>query len=167
MTQTVQLKGSPVTVSGSFPTVGQQVKGFTLVAKDLSDVSLDSYKGKRKVLNIFPSVDTGTCAISVRKFNQLASQLNNTVVLCISGDLPFAQSRFCGAEGLDNVVMLSTLRSGSFKQDFGVDMTSGPLAGLTARAVIVLDENNKVLHSQLVKEISSESDYDAALAVLK
>ncbi|WP_368860489.1 thiol peroxidase, partial [Escherichia coli] len=114
-------------------------KAFSLVAKDLSDVALSSFAGKRKVLNIFPSIDTGVCATSVRKFNQLASGLDNTVVLCISADLPFAQSRFCGAEGLSNVVTLSTLRGAEFKQAYGVEIAEGPLAGLTARAVVVLD----------------------------
>jgi len=118
------------------------------------------------VLNIFPSVDTPTCATSVRKFNQAASDVANTVVLCISADLPFAQSRFCGAEGLNNVVTLSTLRGGAFALDYGVALASGPLAGLTARAVVVLDENDKVLHSELVGEIKNEPDYAAALAAL-
>lgn len=167
MTQTVKLKGNAVTVSGQFPQKGEMVKPFSLVAKDLSDKTLSDYKGKRKVLNIFPSVDTGVCAMSVRTFNQLANDLNNTVVLCISADLPFAQARFCGAEGLDNVVMLSTLRGTKFKQDYGVAITDGPMAGLAARAVIVLDENDKILYCQLVDEITNEPNYDAALASLK
>ena len=118
-------------------------------------------------LNIFPSIDTGVCAASVRKFNQLASELNNTVVLCISADLPFAQSRFCGAEGLNNVVTLSTLRGAQFLADYGVAISAGPLAGLAARAVVVIDENDQVVYSQLVNEITEEPDYDAALAALK
>ena len=118
------------------------------------------------MLNIFPSVDTPTCATSVRKFNTQASQLKNTVILCISADLPFAQSRFCGAEGLDNVQTLSTMRGREFLQDYGVAIESGPISGLAARAVVVLDENNRVLHSELVSEIKNEPNYDAALAVL-
>ena len=137
------------------------------MAKDLSDVALSQFAGSRKVLNIFPSIDTGVCAASVRKFNQLASELNNTVVLCISADLPFAQSRFCGAEGLNNVVTLSTLRGAQFLADYGVAISAGPLAGLAARAVVVIDENDQVVYSQLVNEITEEPDYDAALAALK
>ncbi|MFI3309019.1 thiol peroxidase [Ewingella allii] len=167
MTQTVHFQSNPVSVAGQIPQVGDNVKPFTLVAKDLSDVSLSSFVGKRKVLNIFPSIDTGVCAASVRKFNQLAGEVDNTVVLCISSDLPFAQSRFCGAEGLSNVVTLSTLRGGEFKNDYGVAITDGPLAGLTARAVIVLDGQDNVLHSELVNEITTEPNYEAALAVLK
>ncbi|MBP6563043.1 MAG: thiol peroxidase [Neisseriaceae bacterium] len=163
---TVTLKNNPVEVKGSFPGVGATAADFTLVAKDLADTPLSSFAGKRKVLNIFPSVDTGTCAASVRRFNELASTLDNTVVLCVSADLPFAQSRFCGAEGLDNVVSLSTMRGWTFKQAYGVDIATGPLAGLCARAVVVLDENNQVLHSQLVAEISEEPDYDAAIKAL-
>ncbi|CCG87343.1 thiol peroxidase [Erwinia piriflorinigrans] len=167
MSQTVHLQGNPVTVDGQLPTPGQTAQPFTLVAKDLSDVSLSHYAGKRKVLNIFPSVDTGVCATSVRKFNQLASELTHTVVLCISADLPFAQSRFCGSDGLSNVVTLSTLRGTAFLKDYGVAIIDGPLNGLAARAVVVLDENDQVIYSQLVDEISSEPDYDAALASLK
>lgn len=167
MTSTIHFKGNPVHVANQFPTVGSTAKPFTLVNKDLADITLDSLKGKRKILNIFPSIDTGVCATSVRKFNQLAASAHNAVVLCISADLPFAQARFCGAEGIDNVITLSTFRNAPFKADYGVDMQDGPLAGLTARAVIVLDENDKVLYGQLVNEISTEPDYEAALAVLK
>jgi len=167
MTQTVHLQGNPVSVAGQLPQKGDVAKPFTLVAKDLSDVALSSFAGKRKVLNIFPSIDTGVCAASVRKFNQVVGELDNTVVLCISGDLPFAQSRFCGAEGLANVVTLSTLRGDDFKSAYGVAITDGPLAGLTSRAVIVLDEQDNVLHSELVGEITDEPNYDAAIAVLK
>jgi len=167
MSQTVHFQSNPVSVAGHLPKKGDTAKPFTLVAKDLSDVALSSYAGKRKVLNIFPSIDTGVCATSVRKFNQLASEIDNTVVLCISADLPFAQSRFCGAEGLSNVVTLSTLRGGEFKADYGVAISDSALAGLTARAVVVLDEHDKVLYSELVNEITTEPDYDAALAVLK
>jgi thiol peroxidase len=156
---------NPVHTSGDLPAVGQTAPAFSLTAADLSDKTLADFAGKRKVLNIFPSVDTGVCAQSVRTFNQRASSLDNAVVLCISADLPFAQARFCGAEGLDNVVNLSTFRS-SFAADYGVALTDSPLRGLTARAVVVLDENDKVLHSELVAEIANEPDYDAALAVL-
>ena len=166
MTQTVTLGGTPIQVGGTLPTVGSTAPAFSLVAKDLSDTSLEKFAGKRKVLNIFPSIDTPTCATSVRKFNTQAAQLNNTVVLCISADLPFAQSRFCGAEGLDNVQTLSTMRGREFIQNYGVAIESGPIAGLAARAVVVLDENNRVLHSELVSEIKNEPNYDAALAAL-
>ncbi|MEN9880454.1 MAG: putative thiol peroxidase [Pseudomonadota bacterium] len=166
MTQTVTLGGNAIQVGGTLPKVGATAPAFKLVAKDLSDASLESFAGKRKVLNIFPSVDTPTCATSVRQFNAKASQLKNTVVLCISADLPFAQSRFCGAEGLDNVQTLSTMRGREFMVHYGVAIESGPIAGLTARAVVVLDENNRVLHSELVSEIKNEPNYDAALAVL-
>ena len=167
MTQTVHFQGNPVSIAGQLPHQGDLAKPFTLVAKDLSDVALSSFAGKRKVLNIFPSVDTGVCAASVRKFNQLAGEIDNTVVLCISADLPFAQSRFCGAEGLSNVVTLSTLRGDEFKTAYGVAISEGPLSGLTTRAVVVLDGNDKVLYSELVNEITDEPNYDAALTALK
>ncbi|MCS2148210.1 thiol peroxidase [Scandinavium manionii] len=167
MSQTVHFQGNPVSVQGSIPQAGAKASAFTLVAKDLSDVALSQFAGKRKVLNIFPSIDTGVCAASVRKFNQLATELNNTVVLCISADLPFAQSRFCGAEGLSNVVTLSTLRAPEFLQQYGVGIADGALKGLSARAVIVLDENDNVVLSELVNEITNEPDYDAALEALK
>ena len=166
MTSTVTLGGNPVQVAGSLPQPGQSAPDFSLVGADLADVSLKNYAGKRKVLNIFPSLDTPTCAVSVRTFNKHASSLANTVVLCISADLPFAQNRFCGAEGLANVVTLSTMRGHIFMQDYGVALRSGPLAGVCARAVIVLDGNNRVLHSELAPEIKNEPDYDAALKAL-
>lgn len=162
----VTLAGNAIDVSGKFPQKGDVVSDFTLVNTDLEDVSLKDFAGKRKVLNIFPSIDTGVCANSVRTFNQKATDLDNTVVLCISADLPFAQARFCGAEGIENAKVLSAFRNLTIRPELGVDITSGPLAGLAARAVIVLDENNKVLHSELVPEIKQEPDYDAALAVL-
>ena len=162
---TVTFSGNPVQLKGALPTVGAAAPAFTLTAADLADKTLADFAGKRKVLNIFPSIDTGVCQQSVRTFNQRAAALNNTVVLCISADLPFAQARFCGAEGLDNVVTLSSFRS-SFAQDYGVAIADGALRGLTARAVVVLDENDKVLHVGLVPEITQEPDYDAALAVL-
>jgi thioredoxin-dependent peroxiredoxin len=166
MSTTVTLGGNPQQVAGDLPKAGQQAKPFTLVGKDLADVTLASYAGKRKILNIFPSVDTPTCATSVRKFNQQANDKPNAVVLCISADLPFAQARFCGAEGLNNVVSLSTMRGREFLENYGVALSTGPLAGLAARAVVVLDENDKVLHSEMVGEIANEPDYAAALAVL-
>ena len=163
----VTLKGNPVQVNGQLPQAGSKAPAFSLVAGNLSDVSLKDFAGKRKVLNIFPSVDTPTCATSVRKFNAQANDVANTVVLCISADLPFAQARFCGAEGLDNVVNLSTMRGAGFLKDYGVAIASGPLVGVAARAVVVLDEQGKVLHSELVGEIADEPNYAAAIAVLK
>lgn len=163
----VTLKGQPIDIDGSFPQAGAAVPDFKLVGKDLGDTSLADFAGKRKILNIFPSVDTPTCATSVRHFNQAASALDNAVVLCISADLPFAQARFCGAEGLDNVISLSTMRGEGFLKDYGVAIASGPMAGLAARAVVVLDEHDKVLHGELVADIANEPDYDAALAALK
>ncbi|MCQ4270288.1 thiol peroxidase [Pseudomonas kuykendallii] len=162
----VTRRGSPVDIDGELPKVGQAAPTFSLVNGDLADVTLEAFAGKRKVLNIFPSVDTPTCATSVRKFNAEASKLNNTVVLCISADLPFAQKRFCGAEGLENVVNLSTLRGQAFLRDYGVAIASGPMAGLATRAVVVLDENDQVLHSELVPEIGQEPNYQAAIGVL-
>ena len=166
MTQTVTLGGNPIQIGGTLPKAGSTAPAFKLVAKDLSDVTLENFAGKRKVLNIFPSIDTPTCAPSVRKFNADAAQLKNTVILCISADLPFAQSRFCGAENLDNVLTLSTMRGRDFLQDYGVAIESGPIAGVAARAVLVLDENNQVLHSELVSEIKNEPNYESALQVL-
>ena len=162
----VTLAGNPIDVAGRFPQIGDQLTELTLVNNELSDVTLNTFAGQRKVLNIFPSIDTGVCATSVRKFNEKAATLANTVVLCISADLPFAQIRFCGAEGIDKVQTLSTFRHHELHKTLGVDITSGLLAGLTARAVIVLDEHNNVLHSELVSEIKNEPNYDAALAVL-
>ncbi|WP_455827531.1 thiol peroxidase [Pseudomonas graminis] len=163
----VTLRGNPVKVEGELPKTGTQAPDFTLTAGDLSDATLATFAGKRKVLNIFPSVDTPTCATSVRKFNAQANELTNAVVLCISTDLPFAQARFCGSEGLENVKNLSDFRDSDFAVDYGVSIADGALKGLTARAVVVLDENNNVLHSELVAEIGQEPNYEAALAVLK
>ena len=163
---TVTLAGNPINIGGHFPATGSQAADFSLTTGELGSAGNASYAGKRKILNIFPSVDTGVCAASVRRFNQDAGSLSNTVVLCISADLPFAQARFCGAEGLDNVVMLSTFRNPEFKQAYGVDIETGPLAGLCARAVVVLDENDKVIHSEMVPEIAQEPNYAAALKAL-
>ena len=167
MASTVTLKGNPVEVGGNFPQPGQTAADFTLVDKDLGNVTLADFAGKRKILNIFPSIDTPTCAASVRKFNQTAKDLANTVVLCISVDLPFAQKRFCGTEGLDKVITLSTMRGREFLENYGVLLKTSKLEGVAARAVVVLDENNRVLHSELVTEIVNEPNYDAAIAALR
>ena len=163
----VTLGGNPITVGGAFPGKGDNAADFSLTTKDLKDVGLKDFAGRRKVLNIVPSLDTPVCQKSTRVFNEKAGSLANATVLVISADLPFAMSRFCGAEGLGNVVTLSTLRGRDFHQNYGVDITDGPLKGLTARGVIVLDENNKVLHAELVPEIKQEPNYDAAIAALK
>ena len=162
----VTLKGNPVRVDGQFPQRGDTAPGFSLVGNTLEEVSLSSLAGQRKIISIFPSIDTPTCATSVRKFNEKANQLKNTRVVCISADLPFAQARFCGAEGLEKVMTLSTMRDPDFFQAYGVDIADGPLAGLGARAVIVLDENNQVLYSERVAEITEEPNYQAALDAL-
>jgi thioredoxin-dependent peroxiredoxin len=164
---TVTHKGNPIDVAGTFPQKGQKAPAFRLVARDLKDVSLADYAGKRKVLNIVPSLDTAVCATSTRKFNEKAGGLANTVVLVISADLPFAAGRFCAAEGLNNVVTLSTMRGRDFMKAYGVEITSGLLVGLCARAVVVLDEKDTVLHAELVPEIGQEPNYEAALAALK
>ncbi|MBD3724297.1 MAG: thiol peroxidase [Flavobacteriaceae bacterium] len=162
---TVTLGGNPIHTNGELPKVGDSIKDFQLVKPDLSVASLESYKGSKLVLNIFPSIDTGTCATSVRQFNAKASELNDTKVLCISRDLPFAQKRFCGAEGIENVETLSDFKDGNFGKNYGLEIVDGPLAGLHSRVVIVTDENGKVLHAEQVAEIANEPNYDAALAV--
>lgn len=158
-------KGNPVTTSGDLPAVGAQAPAFDLVGQDLGSITPASLDGQRIVLNIFPSVDTGVCAASVRKFNELAASLDNTTVVCVSADLPFAAKRFCGAEDIENVLTGSTFR-GSFSADYGVTMNDGPLAGLCARSVVVVGTDGKVLHSELVDEITTEPNYDAAVAAL-
>lgn len=163
---TVSLKGNPVRVDGDLPAVGHQAPDFQLTNGALADVSLKDFAGKRKVLNIVPSLDTPTCAASTRKFNELASSMTNTTVLVISADLPFAAKRFCELEGLQNVAHLSSFRHPEFLSAWGVKLADGPLAGLTARAVVVLDENNKVIHSEMVPEIADEPNYAAALKTL-
>lgn len=163
---TVTLQGNPLQVRGTLPAVGSQAPDFSLADKALADVSLKDFAGKRKVLNIVPSLDTPTCQKSTRVFNEKAASLDNTVVLVIAADLPFAMSRFCGAEGLNHVHTLSTVRGHAFHADYGVDIADGPLRGLTARAVLVLDAHDTVLHSQLVPEIADEPDYAAAIAAL-
>ena len=162
----VTFKGSPVNVAGTLPSVGDKAPALSLTASDLADKGLEAFAGKKKVLNIFPSLDTGTCAQSVREFNRRAGELNDTVVLCISMDLPFAQGRFCGAEGLDDVVTMSAFRHPDFLDDYGVRIADGPLAGLAARTVVVLDADNTVRHVEQVGEIADEPDYEAALGAL-
>lgn len=162
----VTFKGNPITLNGTFPQTGQSAPEFTLTTTELSDKSLSDYSTQRKILNIFPSIDTGVCAKSVREFNEKAAKLENAVVLCISADLPFAQSRFCGAEGIDNVEMLSCFKTPEFKTQYGVAISDGPIAGLCARAVLVLDSDNRILHSELVSEIGQEPNYQAALDAL-
>ncbi|MDO9054796.1 MAG: thiol peroxidase [Gallionella sp.] len=162
----VTLDGAPLTLYGTFPSVGQIAPEFTLVDKELKNVTLQSFAGKRKVLNIVPSLDTAVCATSTRRFNEAAGTLDNTVVLVISADLPFAMSRFCVAEGLENVIPLSLMRGRDFMRNYGVKIADTVLAGLTARAVLVLDENNRILHAELVDDITHEPDYAAALAAL-
>jgi len=162
----ITLGGNPVHTSGELPAVGSKLADFKLVQNDLSVASLSNFAGKKLVLNIFPSVDTGTCAASVRKFNESAGGLENTTVLCISRDLPFAQKRFCGAEGLENVVNLSDFQQGSFGKANGLEITDGPLAGLHSRAIIVVDANGTITHTEQVAEIANEPNYEAALAAL-
>lgn len=162
----VTLKGNPFHTCGELPKVGAAAPTFTLVRTDLAEVSAQDLAGQRVVLNIFPSIDTPTCATSVRTFNARAGEKPNTTVLCISADLPFAQKRFCGAEGLEKVVPASVFRAPEFGQAYGVTLVDGPLKGLLARAVVVVDGAGKVLHAQLVPEIAEEPNYDAALAVL-
>ncbi len=164
MAQTA-LRGNPVQTVGDLPAVGSPVPSFTVTGNNLADVTAADFAGKNLVLNIFPSIDTPTCATSVRTFNQRAAELGDTVVLCVSADLPFAQNRFCGAEGIENVKTGSTFR-GNFGEQFGVTLAEGPMAGLMARAVVVVDANGNVVHSQLVPEIAQEPDYDAAIAAL-
>lgn len=162
---TTAIDGNPIQTVGELPAAGTKAPEFTLTGTDLGDITSASLAGRRIVLNIFPSVDTGVCAASVRRFNELAAELENTTVVCASQDLPFALGRFCGAEGLENVVAGSAFRS-SFGADYGLTQADGPLRGLLARTVIVLDEDGKVIYSQLVDEIKTEPDYDAAIAAL-
>ncbi|QNI03711.1 thiol peroxidase [Halomonas sp. SH5A2] len=164
--QQITRAGEPMDVAGHLPAPGQVAPAMTLTNSELQDVTLDTYQGKRKVLNIIPSVDTPTCAMSTRQFNELASKLENTVVLVVSADLPFAAKRFCGAEGLDDVETLSTFRHREFQEAWGVALCNSAMEGLCARAVVVLDTDNRVLHSELVSELKDQPDYDAALAAL-
>jgi thiol peroxidase len=163
---TITLGGNPVHTSGELPKVGSKIADFKLVKNDLSVATLKDFAGKKLVLNIFPSIDTDTCAMSVRKFNESASKHENTEVLCISRDLPFAQKRFCGAEGLENVVNLSDFNQCDFGKTNGLDIIEGPLSGLHSRVIIVVDENGTITHTEQVSEIKDEPNYEAALAVL-
>ncbi len=162
----ITLRGNPIHTSGELPKTGSQAPDFKLTTKDLKDVSLADYKGKKKLLNIVPSLDTPVCALSTKKFNDHAKTHKDTVMLIVSADLPFAMGRFCGVEHLDNVVPLSLMRDKKFAQDYGVLIQDGPLAGVTARAVVVLDANDKVIYTEMVQEIANEPDYQAALKVL-
>lgn len=162
----ITLQGNPIHTVGNLPEKGSTAPDFTLTTGDLADVSLDTYRGKKKILNIVPSLDTGVCAASAKTFDRRANTLKNTVILTVSHDLPFAQQRFCQAEGVDNVVTLSAFRSGGFGRDYGVEITDGPMKGLLSRAVVVLDEENRVIYTEQVPEIAQEPDYDAAAAVL-
>lgn len=163
----ITLKGNPIHTLGNLPEIGSVAKDFTLVKNDLSRVSLKDFKGSRIVLNIFPSIDTGTCATSVRTFNKKSADLKNTVVLCISRDLPFAQARFCGTEGIANAITLSDFATGSFGKDYQLEITDGPLAGLHSRSVVILDETGKVIYTEQVPEIVDEPNYEKALSVLQ
>ena len=165
MTQ-ITLKGNAINTVGELPHVGSSAADFNLVATDLSTKTLADFSGKNLVMNIFPSVDTGTCAASVRNFNKSAASLENTVVLCISRDLPFAQGRFCGAEGIENVVMLSDFKSGKFGEDYGLNITDGPLAGLHSRCIVVINSEGKVAYTEQVSETVDEPNYEAALGSL-
>lgn len=162
----ITLKGNAINTIGNLPAVGSKAKDFNLTAADLSNKTLADYKGKKLVLNIFPSIDTGTCATSVRNFNKEAANLSNTIVLCISRDLPFAQKRFCGAEGIENVVMLSDFNTGTFGKDYGLELIDGALKGLHSRCVIVIDENGTITYTEQVAEIVDEPNYEKALASL-
>jgi thiol peroxidase len=162
----ITFKGNPITINGELPAVGSKAPAFNLVGPDLNDVSLEDFKGKKKLLNIVPSLDTPVCAASSKKFNEQAKSRADTVVLVISADLPFAQTRFCSAENTDKIKTLSLMRGGNFTKDYGVLIQDGPLAGLTARAVVVIDENDKVSYTQLVPDIGNEPDYDKALGAL-
>ncbi|MFK2820921.1 thiol peroxidase [Flavobacteriaceae sp. LMIT009] len=162
----VTLQGNPIQTQGDLPAIGSKAPNFRLANSKLQDVSLEDYHGSKVILNIFHSVDTGTCANSVRQFNKEASSLENTKILCISKDLPFAQSRFCGAEGIENVEMLSDFRNGSFGNDYNLTFTNGPVEGLLSRSIIVLDENGVVLHTEQVQEVVEEPNYEAALNAL-
>ncbi len=162
----ITLQGNEINTVGNLPEVGAIAKDFTLTNAGLADVNLNEYKGKKVILNIFPSLDTAVCAASVRRFNAELNNLDNTIVLCISRDLPFAQARFCGAEGLENVVTLSEMKDNDFSNAYGVRIVDGPLASLMARSIVVIDEEGKIVYTELVPEIAQEPDYDKALAAI-
>ncbi|MEN9441331.1 MAG: hypothetical protein RLZ33_1408 [Bacteroidota bacterium] len=163
---TVTLNGTPFNTNGELPKVGEMAPEFNLKKVDLSSTNLSDYKGANLILNIFPSIDTATCATSVRTFNKRASELENTKVVCVSRDLPFAQKRFCGAEGIDNVITASDFATGDFGKNYGLELENGPLAALHARAIVVVDANGVVKHTELVSDIASEPNYDAAIAAV-
>lgn len=163
----ITLQGNPFQTVGELPAVGSTAPGFKLTGVNLDDITLDQYKGQKVVLNIYPSIDTGICALSTRKFNEAANSLDNTVVICVSKDLPFAQKRFCGAEGLENVVSASEYKDSEFSHAYGVGIQDGPFGGLMSRAVVVIDENGSVVYNEQVPEIAQEPNYDAALAHVK
>jgi thiol peroxidase len=163
---TIKLKGNPIETVGDLPEIGSKAPSFNLVTQDLNELFLASLTGKKVVLNIFPSIDTGTCAMSVRKFNESASKLDNTVVICVSADLPFAAARFCGAEGIKNVITGSVFRQPAFGVDYGVTIISGPLTGLLSRSVVVIDASGHVVYTEQVKETTEEPNYEAALSAL-
>ena len=163
----ITLQENPINTIGQLPEIKTKAAPFQLTKADLSDVTLNDFAGQRLVLNIFPSIDTGVCAMSVRRFNAEAEKLTNTSVLCISADLPFAQARFCGAEGLDRVITLSAMRDRKFGEDYGVTIVDGPLAGLLSRAVVIVDENANIIYTEQVPEITQEPDYETALKILK
>jgi thiol peroxidase len=163
---TVTRRGEPVETSGELPTQGSPAPAFQLVKDDLSEITLSELHGANVILNIFPSIDTPTCQMSVRTFNQRASSLENTCVICVSADLPFAQKRFCGSEGIEDVITASTFRSPEFGKDYGLTLMTGPLKGLLTRAVVVISTNGKIIHTEMVKEIGSEPDYDTAIVAL-
>lgn len=164
---TITLKGDPITTNGELPKVGDKAPDFKLTNTDLEDVSLSAYQGKKKLLNIVPSLDTPVCATSTKKFDEEAKKTGDAVMLIIAADLPFAMSRFCGAEGTDNVIPLSMMRDRNFAKDYGVLIQDGPMEGITARAIVVIDENDKVVYTEMVPEIAQEPDYDKAMAALK
>ncbi len=163
---TITLQGNEIHTNGELPAVGAQAPDFRLVTKELKDVSLADFAGKKKLLNIVPSLDTPVCAVSTKKFSEMAAGRDDVVVLIVSADLPFAQDRFCTAEGIDNVITLSMMRDKDFARDYGVLITDGPLAGITARAVVVIDDGDRVVYTELVPEIAQEPDYEKAIAAL-
>ena len=163
---TINLQGSPIQTIGDLPNLNEKAPSFTLTASDLSEKKLSDFSGTKLVLNIFPSVDTGTCATSVREFNKKASALENTKVLCVSKDLPFAQARFCGAEGIDNIVMLSDFRDSNFGKEYGLEITNGPLKNLHSRCIVVINEKGNVVYTEQVDEIVNEPNYDKALQAI-
>lgn len=165
--ETTTFKGTPVHTCGHLPHTGSQAPRFTLTRGDLTELRSEELKGRRIVLNIFPSLDTAVCATSVRKFNQLAASLDNTTVVAVSKDLPFAQSRFCTTEGIENLIAASAFRSPEFAREYGIEMVDGPLAGLLARAVVIIDETGRIVYTELVPEITREPDYEAAIKALK